>query len=160
MVCTSLLSTLGMDQDRLQMNGSSLAHILVKITCSHLSRTHPDTELLTLLVGIMCNFSLSPDTLSVICKVGPLVLRLYALLLLLVFTNYQLFQSNLAQSFSCLSSRLSGVKKHKLQSPLTRLWLNFYLNMSYSVEGQKVIMDTKGTEPFLPSRLRNRLAIS
>ena len=69
MVCTSTVSCLGMEVDKLLTQTNSLADILVKLTNSQLNKININLELLSKLFKLMCNFALSPDTLSVICKV-------------------------------------------------------------------------------------------
>jgi len=74
MVCTSPVSCLNMDTDRVQMTTNSLAYILVKMATNHMTRMNPDLDICHRLMTLMANFSLYPDTLSVICKVSPLLI--------------------------------------------------------------------------------------
>ena len=69
-MCTSTVSCLGMEVDKLLTQTNSLADILVKLTNSQLNKININLELLSKLFKLMCNFALSPDTLSVICKVS------------------------------------------------------------------------------------------
>ena len=70
MVCTSIVSCLGMSSERQQIQSNSLADILIKLTHTQLNKMHLNLDTLSRLFSLMCNFALSADTLSAICKVG------------------------------------------------------------------------------------------
>ncbi|KAF6028605.1 RTTN [Bugula neritina] len=129
LVCTSTVSCLGMPTDKLQIQSNSLADILVKLMQSQLNSININIGLLSKLFQLMSNFALAPDTLSVICK--------NAVVNGLVSSN----------------PKVTIKRRPKLQTAVICLWIQFYLNLSYSLEGLQLILSVPDSVKFIVEQL-------
>ncbi|XP_052274853.1 rotatin-like isoform X2 [Dreissena polymorpha] len=115
---TSLGVTQGLPQGKSGLSPNSLVHCVIKHTCKEGLKE----PMVKSLFGLLANLALSAECRNIIWK------------------------SNFLQDFSNLNPKRSKAFKSKGKQYLTEtLWLELLLNLSFSLEGQQMILKIPGT---------------